>query len=661
MLVFEYVLVLLAAVLLSNLINRFVPVLSAPILQMALGVLIAVIPFGVFGFEFELEPELFFVLFIAPLVFRTSMTADKKTLWEMRGPIAGSAIVLVVAMVLTVGYFVKAMVPAIPLAAAFVLISALGPTDDVAVYAVGKRVAVPSKIMGILSGESIINDASGIVCFQFAVAAVVTGSFSIAEAAGRFLLVGLGGILVGLFLTAMKYGLVKWLRSLGIENVTLHLLVGLLTPFIVYMVAESLSVSGILAVFASGIIHSFAKDDLNPETVGLNIALDSVWSVLSFTFEGIVFVMLGTQLPGILKTIGTYSISGREIAGCVLLLTLALWVGRFVWWTLVVQKKTYQDPEKPIGKIRSGIIFSLAGARGTVTLASVMSIPLLLSDGSMFPERDLIILLASGVIVLSLLTTNFVLPMFIERKTEQVKNESEQAAYAEIIQKVTMRLLAEATDENRLVTKRVVKGYFERNAVPMDKGAFETAEEKKLQEQILLWEREHTLALVNGGRIDRAAANHFIQILDARARTFHGRRRLFYRMAWLIRHFIHFRPIENQKSVRDDFMRILVLDSSFVLEKLKGVRNDENAAFVDKMISAYEFIAAFHAGQKWDGDGHFGGEGNESQLYDVAARGFAIERGLIQEMFEAGRISRETAKERRANIAALQARLQMDL
>ncbi|MDR2697513.1 MAG: Na+/H+ antiporter [Holophagales bacterium] len=659
MLVFEYVLILLAAVLLSNLINRFVPVLSAPILQIVLGAAVALIPFGAFGFEFDLEPELFFVLFIAPLVFYTSMTADKKTLWDMKSPILGSAVILVVITVLTVGYALHAIVPIIPLSAAFVLNAALSPTDDVAVSAVGKRVAIPQKIMGILSGESIINDASGIVCFQFAIAAAVTGSFSIAKATGQFLLVGLGGILAGLAFTLLKYALVKWLRSLGIENVTLHILIGLLTPFIIYMAAERLGVSGILAVFAAGVSHSFARVQLNPETVSLNTALESMWSMLAFTFEGIVFVMLGTQLPGILKTIEKHSIGGWQIAGCVLLLTLVFAALRFVWWILAIRKKTYQDQGKIIGRIKSGVIFSLAGARGTVTLASVMSIPLMLTDGNLFPVRDLIILLASGVIVVSLLITNFLLPLFVERKAEQGKNQSESEAYAEIIQRVMTRLLSEATEENRAATLTVVRSYYERNAASMGENLrLETTEAKKLKRQVFIWEKENTTALLENGVVPEAVAKHFIEFLDTRIQS-ERNERFFQKFTWLINKLHRFNHLKSEKNTRNDFFKLLTANSLFVLEKLNKIRNNENADAVDKLISSYELTAAFHMGGGWEKERIANAEAAESLIYQVASKGFHMERGLIHEMFEAGRISRETAKEMRGNIAALEARFQM--
>ena len=126
MVVFEFVLIMLAAVLLSNLINRFIPALSAPLVQIVLGVAISLIPFGVFGFEFELEPELFFVLFIAPLVFYESYTTDKKTLCSMKKPIINAAVVFVFVTVIVVGFFTHLLIPAIPLAVAFALIGSLG-------------------------------------------------------------------------------------------------------------------------------------------------------------------------------------------------------------------------------------------------------------------------------------------------------------------------------------------------------------------------------------------------------------------------------------------------------------------------------------------------------------------------------------------------------
>jgi len=663
MIIFEYVLIMLAAVLLSNLINRFVPALTAPLVQIVLGVIISLIPFGVFGFEFELEPDLFFVLFIAPLVFHESYTSDKKTLWNMRRPILGAAIVLVIITVIAVGYITNFLIPAIPLAAAFALIGALGPTDDVAVGAIAKRVAVPRKIMGILSGESIINDASGIVCFQFALAAMMTGSFSIKQAAFRFALLGIGGLIAGVVLTQIKYLIVKWLRSLGLANVTLHILIEVLTPFIIYMIAENLSVSGILAVFAAGITHSFMRDKFNPETVKLNIALDSVWEFLTFTFEGIVFVMLGTQLPDILKKIGNgaFPINGFMIAGCIFLLTFIFAVLRFLWWIFLVGKKTYQEAGSPVSAVKAALIFSLAGARGTVTLASVMSIPILLNNGTAFPERDLIILLASGVIVISMLIANFILPLFTGRKSGEIRNNEEQQVYSEIIQEVISRLESEATEENRLATEFIIRNYSKRSAAKRDTGLRynETQAEKTLRSNVFQWQKENTTALLESGKADKRAAELVLKILGEHIKNAEGGKRtgFFRQLGWFLKHKIKFDRKHNTKQDQDNIVAILVSNIQYALEKLNGIKNEENKATVDKFSAQLELMSAVSRNHTRRG---IRGEMEDSVVYAIAVRGFSIERELIQEMFEANRISREAAKRMRSDIAALETQLKSD-
>ncbi|MCL2033126.1 MAG: Na+/H+ antiporter [Oscillospiraceae bacterium] len=691
---FEFILILLASVMLSSLINRFIPALSAPVVQIILGVFIALIPFGAFGFEFEFETELFFVLFIAPLIFYSGMMFDRKTMAELIKPILASAFLLVFISVITLGYFLHFLIPAIPLTVAFVLVSALSPTDDVAVDAVAKRAAVPDKIMTILSGESVINDASGIVCFQFAMIAATTGVFSSTRATGQFLLVGLGGVFIGLAVIGLKYILVRWLRRIGIENSTLHILIVILTPFIIYMIAERIPVSGIVAVFSAGIAHSLAQDKFNPEVASLHIAQESVWNVLTFSLEGIVFILLGTQLPGILQTFGDdrHAIGGFQIMGGIFALTLAFAVTRFIWWVLTVRLKTYQTPDEPIRKIRAGAIFSLAGARGTVTLACVLSVPAVLSDGSAFPQRDLIILLASGVIVCSLLITNFLLPLATKRQTEATKVEADREVYGEIIRGVIARLISEATDETRGETAIIIRHYRERDIMPQARGAYRhkiKKAEKELREQIFLWEKENTQAMLKDGRADKAAARYFLERLEiiTRARkhgylkkvvrllrrrrpdiaAHHNRERVEVASA-AIRNgaapdFNKPEYLERIKTIEENFAVIREANTRYVLNRLKSVKTAENSAVIERLISFYELshelaaaIRQSRAQQPVDPVPHDSKE-EESSLLEVARKGIRIERGLIQEMFESGRLTREAAKEMRANITAMEARI----
>ncbi len=664
--VFEYILILLAAICLSNIINRFIPAISVPIIQIVLGVGIAFLPLS---FLPDLDPALFFVLFVAPLIFYNSMVADKKTLWEQRKPILNLGIILVFATVIVGGYFVHFLIPSLPLVAAFVLIGALGPTDDLAVASVSKRVNVPPKMMRILEGESIINDASGIVSFQFALAALLTGSFSVVQATGRFFLVSIGGLVIGLLLTGLKYSLVRWIRSMGMENVTLHILLGILTPLVIYLVAEALEVSGILAVFAAGIVHSFKRDRLNPETVNLNIALDSIWSVLSFTLEGLVFLILGTQLPKILTTIGQndYSVSAWEIVVYVLLLVLLFLVTRFIWSMTTVNKKTYDDPQHPVSKMRAGVIFSLSGARGAVTLASVMSIPLLLSDGEAFPQRDLIILLASGVILVSLAITNFILPLCVEKKAK-TDSAAENEACIDILKNAIAELKSMTTPENMAATAVVTGNYHSRmvevqrkqNNRPVNREA-----ERQLRIIVCEWEKENITAMLERCEANEYIAGRYLNILDMQIGKLSRNR--FYPLSTVKRTIIRiirqnrrYGGKEESAELRAHFISLIETNKRFVLEKLEELEKTEDNPAIRKMITDYGLSLSLRQkrGGGMKGGLHQGADADS--IVAVASYGFQVERDNIQAMFEAGRISRETAKEMRHNISLLEVELKKD-
>jgi len=660
---FDYILLLLAAVLLSNLINRFIPVLSPPIVQILLGVVITIIHFGVFDFDYVFEPDLFLVLFIAPLVFHSSMTADKNTLWRLKKPIIGAAVLLVLITVVCLGYFVHTIIPVIPLAAAFALVSALGPTDVVAVDAVARRIAVPREIMGVLSGESIVNDAMGIVCFQFAITAAMTGTFSVVYGLLRFLILGIGGILAGLIMAQLKYLLIHWLRVLGVENITLHIMIDALTPFIIYLCAEALSVSGVLAVFAAGIFHSFRREKFNPDTVKLQITQESIWSVLTFSLDGLVFVILGTQLPGIFQAISgsAYSAGDWKITGYVLLITFSIILIRFIWWVLFIHNNKQVHSQNTAGRAKSGVIFSLAGARGTVTLAIVMSLPLFSADGIAFPARNLLILIAGGVIVVTLLVTNFILPLFAEKKTDKDKDEEERAAYTEIMQTVISRLKDAVTPETRGATFLVTRTYYSRaNQRPVirRKGS-KTEEEKDLRREALLWEKENTMHMLEDKKTSEEAAEHMMKVLDVRIEMSEVSRKhsFLWFLKWFVNRIVHGRRHESIPDGKE-FWELSAADAQFVLDRLHSYNPDESNPAAEKIAAEYE-VELGMSKTRADNEGRRKRISGD-MISKIAAEGFQIERELIQQMFEEGRLSRETTRKMRDNIAILETKLQAD-
>jgi CPA1 family monovalent cation:H+ antiporter len=455
---FLLVLVLLALIGVSNVLNRIVPSVPVPLFQIALGVLLVLLPTHI---ELELEPELFFVLFIAPLLFNDGRRTRREELWKLRGWILLLAVGLVFVTVIGVGYSIHWMLPSIPLSAAFALAAILSPTDAVAVSALSGRINLPKGIMHLLEGEALMNDASGLVAFKFAVAATVTGVFSLASASWSFIVISLGGVFVGLFLSWVVLGIRAVIRRLGIEDATMHMLIQILTPFFIYILAEHLGVSGILAVVAAGILHSVAKDNFEPYATKLQVVSASTWSVILFILNGLVFILLGLQIPHVVEVIfEDPRFNNAQVIGYVLLITLALYVLRFLWvlFFSLLEKESRLTKQR----LHAAVLTTISGVRGAVTLAGAFSIPLALQDGSPFPERDLIIFLSAGVILMTLVVASVLLPLLSGKKEGEgagVKHLTERQAQIRILEMTIESLKHEMTEENREVILSVIGNY----------------------------------------------------------------------------------------------------------------------------------------------------------------------------------------------------------
>lgn len=407
----EFVLIVLSCVVLSSVLDKFSRV-SLPVLQVAIGLVITLIAPSVL--EVRIDAELFLVLFIAPLLFNETREADPKALWNSRADILSLAIGLVVASVLTLGYALNWLVPSIPLAAAFAFAAALGPTDAATVTALRSSVCLTERQRTLLSGESLINDASGVVAFQFSVAAAVTGAFSVTAVLGSFALLFVGGIVVGFFVGLLLSLLIGMLRRLGFEDVTAHVLYEVLTPFLVYLFAESLHVSGILAVVAAGLVIARPAPRLSsPTAARQRLVSDSFWRVISFLINGTVFVFLGMQLP-LAVTPGLNGGLGLiEIVGIVLTMALLSHACRFLWLYLMelLRRKRGQHlcgPGKDL--VKDVLVTTIAGAKGAVTLSIALTLPYTVDSGAAFPQRELIITITAGVILTSLLLADGLLP-----------------------------------------------------------------------------------------------------------------------------------------------------------------------------------------------------------------------------------------------------------
>ncbi|RRT97117.1 Na+/H+ antiporter [Stenotrophomonas sp. 278] len=459
----EVVLAMLVAVVASGYLVRVLPLsLPLPLVQIGLGAVIA----GVFNRGHALQPEMFFLLFLPPLLFLDGWRIPKQGLFRDKGVILELAFGLVIFTVIGAGLLIHWMIPVMPLGVAFALAAIISPTDPVAVSSIASRMPIPKRLMHILEGESLLNDASGLVCFRFAVAAVMTGSFSLATASLTFLWVAVAGLAIGVAVTLGVSTFQRWLwRRFG-EEPGAALLVNLLIPFAAYLLAEEAKASGILAAVAAGITMSYVE--LTGRVSGsMRVQRTAVWNMLQFSFNGIMFVLLGEQLPGIVeRAIDTVNESGHHSAWWLLVyvvvINLALVALRLLWvwlslrWSLL--RARHRGEERPVTPWRVVVATSVAGVRGAITLAGVLTLPLFLPDGSAFPARDLVIFLAAAVILFSLIGASVALPRLLkglqlpadsgDRKEEDLARRLASKAALAGVERMRQQLVQNQNTEN---------------------------------------------------------------------------------------------------------------------------------------------------------------------------------------------------------------------
>lgn len=422
------ILLFLLAVVVSAFIARLLPIrVPLPLLQIAIGAAISWYGFGV-----TLDSHLFLLLFIPPLLFLDGWRIPKGALFTDWRPVLGLAIGLVVFTVIGLGLFIDWLIPAMPLAVAFGLAAILSPTDPVAVTAMTASTPPPSRLMHILEGESLLNDATGLVCFSFAVTAALTGKFSLAEASVSFVLVAGGGVVAGLAVTWA----VGWLNRLLVrrtgEEPGIQILISLLIPFAAYLVAEHVHVSGILAAAVAGIAMHYGELS-GRRMAATRMQRTAVWDTVQLALNGIIFVLLGEQLPAMLSRLPEVAASSEigsawHLVAYVVAITITLGTLRYLWARYTLRMTVFRrsdgvalDPKQEFLLLA---VTSAAGVRGAITLAGILTLPLLMPDGTPFPARDTAIFLAMGVILLSLLLASVALPLLMRGLTTDLPHAS---------------------------------------------------------------------------------------------------------------------------------------------------------------------------------------------------------------------------------------------
>ena len=457
----EVVLAMLLAVVASAYLVRAVSFpLPLPLMQIALGALIAALS----DHAVTLDPAVFFLLFLPPLLFLDGWRMPNDRLLRDKAAILELALGLVVFTVIGAGFLIHWLIPTMPLAVAFALAAIVSPTDPVAVSSITSRVPMPKRLMHILQGEALLNDATGLVCFRFAVAAALTGGFSLLSASLTFLWMAVAGLGLGVGVTLAVTAAQRALSERIGEESGSPILISLLIPFGAYLLAERVHASGILAAVAAGITMS--RVELGGRALAATrVERAAVWDAVQFALNGIMFVLLGEQLPAILRgAVASVAQSGHQspwwLAVYALAINLALALLRFIWvWAslrLTLFKVQQRGGHLTGPHWRVVLAVSLSGVRGAITLAGVMTLPLLMPDGTAFPERELAVFLATAVILLSLLMASIGLPAILrglelpqesaERKEEGMARHDAAAAAIVAIEKAERELPPQSPD-----------------------------------------------------------------------------------------------------------------------------------------------------------------------------------------------------------------------
>ncbi|UFH52900.1 Na+/H+ antiporter [Spirosoma sp. KNUC1025] len=427
--------------------------IPVPIFLVLSGLAVSLVP-GIPSID--VDPELIFLIFLPPLLYEAAWFTSWKEFWRWRRIILVLAFGLVIFTAFAVAYVSSVVIPGFTLALGFLLGGIISPPDAVAATSVLKEVKVSKTAISILEGESLVNDAASLVVFRFALAAVLSGTFVWQQASVDFLLVTFLGVIIGLAVGGVFYVIHRWLPT----TTRISILLTFMAPYIMYMVAEEFEASGVMAVVSGGLFLS------NQSHVILNhssrIQGTGMWATVVFALNGIVFILIGLELPAIINGLGDYS--KMEAILYALLITAVVIVTRLVfvicssYFTQFIGQYITVAQRNP--GLRGPIVIGWAGMRGVVSLASALSVPLTLKHAEPFPHRNLILFITFVVILVTLVFQGLTLPLVIRWvKPKDLENhipENEQESRIRIkLLKIALKYLqdnyADAVAENELV------------------------------------------------------------------------------------------------------------------------------------------------------------------------------------------------------------------
>lgn len=407
--IIELVILLACLVLLSNVLSHYLVAIPVSLIQVGLGLVVALL----LNVQVKLQTDWFMLVFIAPMLYNDGREFPKQELWELRGAIFANAIVLVFITTILGGFLIHVLIPTIPLAVGIALAAILSPTDPIAVQSISEGVKLPKEILHLVSGESLINDASGLIGFKYALAAAVTGTFVLGQAIGDFFYISLVGLAVGLALITIIQLIRDILRREGINDIVFNVVLQILTPFAIYFIAEEwFHASGVVAVVAAGVLSHLQNSHESEDAPELRLVTERVWSVVVYLLNGIVFLILGIELPVATQATikGAHTNTFHAVFDVLIVWGILLLI-RVAWTYAYMLFNWLRHHKKVKPSLRIAALSGLSGVRGAITMAGVFTIPTVIATGEAFPERSLVLFIAAGVIIVSLIAAAAILPL----------------------------------------------------------------------------------------------------------------------------------------------------------------------------------------------------------------------------------------------------------
>ncbi len=544
--IFETILIFIAVVILSSFVHTFIPKVPLAFIQIFLGMLLFITPIPV---QFNFDSELFMVTMIAPLLFVEGVNVSRVHLRKYIKPVMMMALGLVITTVIGVGLFIHWIWPDLPIGAAFAIAAILCPTDAVAVQAITKGKVLPKGAMTILEGESLLNDAAGIISFKIAVGVLVTGAFSLVDAVQLFLIASIGGAVVGLLIGMALVRFRLTLMRRGYENINMFTIIQLLTPFVTYLIAELFHASGIIAAVVAGLVHGFERDRIMQVRTQLQMSYNHTWNILGYVLNGFVFSILGFLVPEvIIKIIKTEPHNLIFLIGITIVVALAVYLFRFVWvyvlypyfylaispFQKMMTKNDDDNPttEKPPKRSLYALIMTLCGVHGTISLAIALTLPYFLAGHHAFTYRNDLLFIASGMVIISLVVAQVLLPLLTKPAPKTViGNMSFKVARIYILEQVIDYLNQKSTFETSFKYGNVIKEYHDKLAFLkiVEKDDENSKELERLQKIAFNVETKTLESLVDEGQITNSVLENYMRYAE---------RTQVYRQASLIRRMI---------------------------------------------------------------------------------------------------------------------------